>query len=82
MSDKAVSPSSPFWKNGLALRAGGIVGMLVAAFFVYAVPYFLAGTLSMSVKAAWGLGDFSFVLCAIGAVLGMIFCRGITRTRF
>jgi hypothetical protein len=79
MLDKAVNPSVSF---GPALRAGGAVGMLVAAFFVYAVPYFLAAKFSVNVPAAWGLGDFSFVLCAIGAVVGMFFYQRITRTRF
>jgi hypothetical protein len=81
MTYKALYPHTSWWKDGRALRAGGNVGMLVAAFFVYALPCFLARAFSLSLQPAWGLGNFSFGLCVIGAVLGMVFGRSIVDRR-
>jgi hypothetical protein len=82
MSSKSSHPTQLRRIDGNSLRAGGAVGMLIAALLLYGVPYFLMHTFSVNVRPAWGFGDFSFVFCAVGVALGMFFGRKITRTRF
>jgi hypothetical protein len=57
------------------LRASAYVGLLVSGTLVFFFPWLLASRFSLKVAPAWGLGDFGFVLCAAGALMGMLIGR-------
>ena len=57
------------------LRSSAYVGLLVSGALVFFLPWLLASQFSIKVAPAWGLGDFGFALCAVGALIGMLIGR-------
>jgi hypothetical protein len=57
------------------LRASAYVGLLVAGSLVFFVPWLLASGFSLKVAPGWGLGNFAFAVCAVGALIGMFVGR-------
>jgi hypothetical protein len=64
--------------TGLRMRlAGGVVGGLFAGAVVFFMPLMLDVSFALKIPIAWGMGDFAFVLCAVGIVPGVLFSRRI-----
>lgn len=57
------------------LRASAYVGLLVAGALVFFLPWLLASEFSLKVAPGWGLGNFAFAVCAVGALIGMFVGR-------
>lgn len=57
------------------LRASGYVGLLVTGALMFLLPWLLATQFSLRVAPAWGMGNFAFVFCLAGTLMGMFVGR-------
>ncbi len=74
MSNETASRTAPTASLG-TLRASAYMGLLVAGAVMFFVPWLLASQFSLNVAPAWGLGNAAFVVCAAGALIGMLVGR-------
>jgi len=74
MAYKTASGKSVF-PGPNALRAGGYIGLLVGGALMFFLPWLLASQLSPKVAPAWGLGNFAFAFCVLGALIGIFVGR-------